>query len=102
MAALSSGPRRRVLALVGGIADRATPAVDTEAKVKRFASAKEGGAGELRRLVASIKRGGVDEVWILVCWIGHSESKAIDKECRKRGIHVVRLGGLGQARKRRR
>jgi hypothetical protein len=102
MATVKPGKRRRVLALVGGIADRIARTIDTDAKVKRYASAKEGGAGELRRLLASIKRGGIDEVWVLVRWIGHSESKAIDRECRKRGIHVERLGGLAQARKRRR
>lgn len=87
--------RRRVIALVGGIADREAHYVETEAGVRLFASSKEGGAGELRRLLASIGSGGVDEVWILLCWIGHSESKKIVAECKKHGVRVRRFRGLG-------
>ena len=94
--------RRRVLAIVGGIADRTAHHVETDAEVRLYASAKEGGAGELRRLEASLKRRGIDEVWILGCWIGHSESRAIVDECKKHGIPVHRFRGLGQARKRQR
>lgn len=101
MATLTPKKRRRV-ALVGGIALWATKPLDPKTKIKRFASAKEGGTGELRRLVESIKRGGVDEVWILVCWIGHSETGAIEAACTKRGIPVTRFRGPGQARKRQR
>jgi hypothetical protein len=98
----SKGRRRRwVLAIVGGIDDRTAHHIETDAKVKLYASSKEGGAGELRRLKASIRRGGIDEVWILTCWIGHSECHAIVEECRKHGIPVHRLRGLGQARARR-
>ncbi|MEX1366901.1 MAG: hypothetical protein AB1Z98_27490 [Nannocystaceae bacterium] len=92
--------RRRVIALVGGIADRRAHHVETDAELRLFASSKQGGAGELRRLLASIGRGGVDEVWILLCWIGHSESKKLVAECKKHGIRVLRLRGLGQARRR--
>ena len=103
MAAVGSGRRWRRrwrLAVVGGVADRTAHHIETEAKVRYYASSKEGGAGELRRLKASIKRGGIDEVWILTCWIGHSECHAIVEECSKRGIPVHRLRGLGQARRR--
>lgn len=102
MAAVKKAGRRWVLALVGGIANRVAHHIATDAKLKLYASMKEGGAGELRRLVASIRGGGIDEVWILACWIGHSESGVIAEECNKRGIPVHRFRGLGQAKKHRR
>jgi siroheme synthase (precorrin-2 oxidase/ferrochelatase) len=96
-----NGRRRRWrLAVVGGIADRTAHHIETGAKVRYYASSKEGGAGELRRLKASLRRGGTDEVWILTCWIGHSECHAIVEECNKRGIPVHRFAGLGRARRR--
>lgn len=95
------GRRRRWrLAVVGGIADRTAHHIETDAKVRYYASSKEGGAGELRRLMASLRRGGTDEVWILTCWIGHSECNAIVEACNKRGIPVHRFAGLGRARRR--
>ena len=90
---------RRVVALVGGLADRPGD-VDADAiEIRLFGSAREAGAGELRRLQESVKRGGIDEVWILCCWLGHSESRAILRLCRKRKIPVRLLGGRGQARR---
>ena len=100
MAAMKRCRRRTIIALVGGIANRVAHDIEIDGKVRHFASSKEGGAGELRRLLASIKSGGLDEVWILICWIGHSESRAIEKACRKHGIPVWRIRGLGQARRR--
>lgn len=102
MASVKPGKQRRVVALVGGIAAHVAKTLGAKTKVKRFASAKEGGTGELRRLVESIKHGGVDEVWILVCWIGHSETRVIAEACSKRGIQVKRFRGPGQASKRQR
>lgn len=95
-------PSKRRVALVGGIAQHVLESLDATTRLRRFASAKEGGTGELRRLVESIKRGGVDEVWILLCWIGHSETAVIEKVCARQGIPVTRLRGPGQARKRQR
>lgn len=86
----------KVIALVGGIADRRSHQVEVNGTLKTFASSRNGGTGELRRLIASIRSGGIDEVWILTCWIGHSECHAIVRECRKRGVPVKRVSGLGQ------
>ena len=87
---------RRVVALIGGIPEKRPADAGGEAEIRVYGSAKEAGAGELRRLLASLKGGGIDEVWILFCWIGHSESRAIQKVCRRRGIPVRLLGGRGQ------
>jgi len=65
--------------------------------LRLFASSKEGGVGEQRRLLASIKSGGIDEVRVLTCWIGHSETRAISKACRKRRIPMRSFNGRGQA-----
>lgn len=92
--------RRRVVALVGGIAERLDEGgEDGKAEVRVFGSVQEGGDGELRRLLASLRGGRVDEVWILTCWIGHSQSGAITRACKKLGIPVRRFGGRGQARR---
>ncbi len=101
MAAVKRRPRprtrtRRVVALIGGIPEEPQADAGAEAEIRVYGSAKEAGAGELRRLLASLKGGGIDEVWILFCWIGHSESRAIQKVCRPRGIPVRFLGGRGQ------
>ena len=87
-----------MIALVGGIAGQ-QGADEGADEVRVFGSAKEGGCGELRRLLACLHRGRVDEVWILTCWIGHSESRAIGRACKKLGIPVRRFGGRGQVRR---
>jgi hypothetical protein len=92
-------PKRRVVALVGGLADPIDDLAADTIELRLFGSRRDAGAGELRRLQASVKRGGIDEVWILCCWMGHSESRAIVRLCRKRKIPVRMLGGRGQARR---
>ena len=101
MAAVKRRPRppartRRVVALIGGIPEERQADAGGEAEIRVYGSAKEAGAGELRRLLASLKGGGIDEVSLLFCWIGHSESRAIQNVCRRRGIPVRLLGGRGQ------
>ena len=92
-------PERRIVALVGNLADPIDDLKAETIELRVFGSARESGAGELRRLQASVKRGGIDEVWILCCWLGHSESRAILQMCRKRKIPVRLFGGRGQARR---
>ncbi len=86
----------RIVALVGGIAERSARRTVGDAQLKTFASSRHGGVGEQRRLLESIRHGGIDEVWILTCWIGHSEGRAIVRACRKHGIAVRRFPGVGR------
>ena len=100
MAAVKPGPQpRRVVALVGELGQGPARHDDELAELRVFGSASEAGVGELRRLVASLRRGGIDEIWILLCRVGHSEARAIKQACRKRCIPVRLYDGRGQARR---
>jgi hypothetical protein len=55
-------------------------------RVRVFKSTRFGGNGGLKRLVASLKAGGVDRVIILARWIGHSAAGRVLAVCRKLGV----------------
>lgn len=93
---------RRVVALVGEVTERGAGDNDDVVEIRVFGSANEAGAGELRRLLASLKAGRIHEVRILLCKIGHSETRAIKQVCRKLGIPVRLFDGRGQVESRRR
>lgn len=95
MAALT---RRRVIALVGGLV--APIDLPGDAEVRRYGSVQEGGEGELRRVLRSLRSGAVDEVWLLFRLLGHNESRAISRLCRRLGVTVRLLAGHGEARRR--
>lgn len=101
MAAMKRSRRRWVLALVGGVVGRVALHIPKGVELRRYTSVKEGGTGQLRRLLASIEHGGVDEVWILR-WIGHSESGRIVQVCKRHGIHVRLPEALRRGKQRRR
>ncbi|MBK8265064.1 MAG: hypothetical protein IPK80_27505 [Nannocystis sp.] len=88
-----------MIALVGGLAQAQHGDRDAigHRELRRFGSVKERGGGELRRLLLSLKRGCIDEVWLLTCWIGHNQSQTITDTCKRLGILVRRFGGPGQA-----
>lgn len=93
---MASVARPQVIAIVGGNKDRFSGRVGGDARLRFYSSSKEGGCGELSALLASIRSGGVDEVWILYRWLSHSESERIQRVCRKRGVPVRLFPGLGQ------
>jgi len=93
------GALKKVIALVGGIASATSPFDTGDVKVRSFASSREGGAGELRRIVSSLKSGGIEEVWVLTGCNGHSEIRKITDECRKLKIPLKFFRGLGQVRR---
>lgn len=86
----------RVIAVVGGIAERFSHRLEVDGELRVFSSSRHGGCGQLRRLLASLRSGGTDEVWIITCWIGHSQSRALVRECRKLGIPLKRFSGPGR------
>ncbi|MBK8265017.1 MAG: hypothetical protein IPK80_27240 [Nannocystis sp.] len=92
-------PQRRVIALVGGIAEakESDRQITDDSELRLFGSVREAGVGELRRLLLSLKRGSIDEERIITCWIGHSQSRAITKACKKLGIPVRRFDSRGRA-----
>lgn len=53
-----------------------------------FEAAKYGGNGELRRLDAALRAGGIGEVIILFQWNGHSGSARVRRLCRRLGVPV--------------
>ena len=55
-------------------------------KVRIYEGRRSGGNGPLRRLEAALKAGGVDQVIILVRWVGHSAFNRILALCRKLGV----------------
>jgi len=92
---MGSVDSQAVVAIVGGNKDRFAQRVQSDRPLRFYSCGSEGGCGELRALLASIKSGGIGEVWMLYRWIGHSESQRIQQVCRACGIRVSLFPGLG-------
>lgn len=91
----------RVIAIVGGKAHAAACQFEPgpQTRLRLFASTRLGGIGKYRSLLTCLKCGGLDEVWVLTCWIGHPQSKKLANECRKLGIVCRRFNGPGEIRR---
>lgn len=77
--------RKERVAVFGG--DGRLPAgLDVDGDVEVFRSAKDGGNGDHRRLLARLRRRSYDRVIILQRWNGHSETKSIVRTCKRMGI----------------
>ena len=57
-----------------------------DCEVRVYASAGRGGNGPLRRLLSSVRAGGVDRVLILPRCNGHSGTCRLVQECRRCGV----------------
>lgn len=90
-----------VIAIVGGKGTEAAYHFKAGEGVtlRLFPSTKQGGSGKARSLLVSLKHGCIHEVWILTCWIGHSQSTKIASECQKLGIICRRFNGPGEVRR---
>lgn len=80
-------PPRRV-AVLGGCPRRDGPWRDLGDPVF-FRSARDGGNGELRRLVAALQAGRIVAVVIRPRWNGHAATERVRELCRKRAIPVI-------------
>lgn len=85
MAAVGAVTRRERVAVFGG--DGRLPAeLVVDGDVDVFRSAKDGGNGDHRRLLARLRRGSYDRVIILRRWNGHPQTKRIVRTCKRVGI----------------
>jgi hypothetical protein len=55
-------------------------------QVRFFGSPRDAGSGQLKSLVAAIKAGSIDEVYLLTRWNGHGTTQQVRKLCRLRPL----------------
>ncbi len=77
---------RERIAVLGGDG-RHTVAAD-HARVRIYRSPRDGGTGDVRRLLDSIRSGGVDRVVILARFNSHSATRAVRRACQRTGVPV--------------
>ena len=79
------------IAVLGGdgrLPGKVTTALPANAQVFHYASTHNGGDGEARNLAQAIQNGGIDWVWILARWNGHTATRRIRRLCRRFEIPV--------------
>lgn len=74
------------VAVLGG--DGRHRIVEHSARVRVYRSPRDGGTGDVRRLLASIRAGGVDRVVILARFNSHSASLSVRRACARAGVPV--------------
>jgi hypothetical protein len=70
------------------------------AAVEAVPSSRNGGNGGVRRAKATILGGALDLVVVLVRWLGHSDSAAVNAACRTAGVPLLIVRGSSSAIKR--
>lgn len=65
-----------------------------------YGGAQHKGNGELQRLLAALRAGRINEVWILWRWAGHSAVGRLIHVCDKLGVPYSLVGSLSAVRKR--
>lgn len=80
--------QRPRIAVLGGDG-RSHTGVPTEAEVRIFAAAGDGGNGEARRLESAIRAGSIDQVFILTRWNSHEVTKRIRRICKQLRVPVT-------------
>jgi hypothetical protein len=68
-------------------------------QVRFFASPRDTGVGELKRLEAAIKAGSIDEVYMPTRWNSHTTTQLVTRLCKDRGIPVFLLDAGEKARR---
>ncbi|KAI8470957.1 MAG: hypothetical protein J3K34DRAFT_508523 [Monoraphidium minutum] len=89
-------PGQRAPATVAFVGGKSLKAADARmlpqgAAVRFFGSPRDMGQGELRRLEAALKAGGIDQVYMITRFNGHSVTQTVRRICRERGIPVSLL-----------
>ena len=95
----SCPPSLARIAVFGGILSKVRNHLG-ETGVCCYGGAQHTGNGELQRLVAALRAGGVSEVWILWRWSGHSAVARLIDVCRTLGVAYALVGSLSGVRKR--
>lgn len=80
-------PRTRIAVLGGD--GRPHSRIPTDAEVRYFAAAGDGGNGEARRLVSALRAGTLDHVYILARWNSHEVTGRIRRICKQLQIPVT-------------
>lgn len=80
-------PRTRIAVLGGD--GRSHSGIPTDAKVRHFAAAGDGGNGEARRLATALRAGTIDHVYILTRWNSHEVTGRIRRICKQLQIPVT-------------
>lgn len=84
----ASQPPKARIAVLGGDG-RSHSGIPTDADVRYFAAAGDGGNGEARRLTAALRAGTVDHLYILTRWNSHEVTRRIRRICRLLQIPVT-------------
>jgi len=87
------------VAVIGGVVNKLRERLSGTG-LRCYGSAHHSGNGELQRLLAAIRGGTIDEVWILFRSIGHSEVRRLRATCKACGITYTLVTGISSIRKR--
>ena len=86
------------IAIVGG--DGLRNRIKINAPIRYYASRRHGGRAGVRKLLSSLRAGGVQLVVLLVRWLGHSDFHAVVAAAKTLGVPVITVcGGASQARR---
>jgi len=77
--------KRTRIAVLGG-SRRALPKIPAGLDVRHFKGLRDGGNGELRRLVRALKAGKIERLFLLARWNSHSVTKRVLRLCRTLSI----------------
>ena len=81
----SQSQSRRRIAVFGGDG-RPHPYAESLGDVRYFQSRGNGGNGGVKKLMASLRAGGIDLVLVLTRWNGHAGTERIRRLCAQLGI----------------
>lgn len=93
-ATAATTPRIRSIAIVGGDG-RHDIHKFPNASVRCFPSERDGGRGDQKALLATVRSGSIDLVVVLVRWFGHAQFRTLREACRLANVRmVVAKGGV--------
>lgn len=94
----SSCPNKPTVALVGGDGRRRLH--HNDCRISTFPSARDGGNGDVKRLLAAVAGGTIDVVILMTRWLGHSTSHAVTAACKRHDVALrFCTGGMSAARR---
>lgn len=79
--------------LVGGDGSRAFPAFPDGVDVVRVSSRRYDGNRSIQCALATLRKGNVDLVVLLVRWLGHPAHDALVAACKRTGVPLIRVSG---------
>lgn len=87
------------IAVFGGNIRKLTRDLAGLPNLELFGSTGQTGQGELRRMLASLRAGALQQVCLVIRWAGHGEIDAIRRLCRALGVTCHCFRSFGAVRR---